>query len=124
MIAVQSQKATWVILGTYNRAAYFGRLVKIEDNRVYLAEALRLPWVFDYEAMLDMATDGVPNQQVLALPKRKGSICLFRPEEMIECTPEAAADWASMRWLNGPIYVPSVRACETVAINYQDTSGT
>ena len=124
MIQTQSQKSTWVIIGTYNRAAYFGRLVRIEEGRVYLAEAMRLPWTFDFEAMLDMATDGVPNQQVLTLPRRKGSITLFRPEEMIECLPESAAQWAAMRWLDGSIYKPAVRKLETVAINYQDTSGT
>ena len=124
MIQTQPQKATWVIVGTYNRATYFGRLVRIEEGRVYLAEAMKLPWAFDFEAMADYAHDGVPNQQVLTLPKRKGAITLFRPEELIECTPEAAADWASMRWLDGPIYKPAVRQLETVAINYQDTSGT
>lgn len=124
MIATQPQKSTWVIVGTYNRASYFGRLTRVEEGRVYLAEAMRLPWTFDFEAMLDMALDGVPNQRVLTLPKRKGSIALFRPEEMIECTDKAAADWASMRWLDGPIYQPAVRVCDTLAINYQDTSGT
>lgn len=124
MITTQPQKSTFVIVGTYARDAYFGRLVKVEEGRVYLAEAIKLPWVFSFEPMLDMATDGVPNQQVLTLPRRKGSVCLFRPEELIECTPEAAADWASMRWLDGPIYKPAVNVCETVGINYQDTSGT
>lgn len=107
MIANANEKSTVVIVGTYNRASYLGRLVKIEEGRVYLADAMRLPWTFDFEAMSDMAANGPPNQQAVAWPKRKGKIALFRPEEMIECESDAAVKWLDMRWLREDTFKPA-----------------
>lgn len=98
MIATQPQKSTYVILGTYGRAAYFGRLVNITDGRVYLADAMKLPWAFNFEPMVEMAMTGPPMQQALPWPKYQAPITVFRPEEMIECEPEAARKWANMEW--------------------------
>jgi hypothetical protein len=125
MISTQPQKAIHVILGTLNRATYFGRLVKIQDGRVYLTDAMRLPWAFDFEAMAEMAVDGPPNQQSVAWPKRKGRIILFRPEEMLECEAEAADKWLDMRWLREPVYqAPAISAPTNGTIDPFCTLGT
>lgn len=123
MIAKSDEKTTWVILGTYGRNTYFGRLVRVDECRVYLEDAMKLPWAFEFESMLDYAIDGPPDQNVLPWPKRAGSIAIFRPEEMIECSERAAELWHSMSWIDRK---PIVRRISRPVseINWQDTSGT
>ena len=90
----------YVILGSKNRSAYFGRIAKIVEGRVYLVDAFKLPWAFAFENMLAMAHSGPPRQNTFSRPVLSGSVTVFRPEEMIECAADAVtrflADWPTI----------------------------